>query len=388
MIIIPQNYKKNTYLIVMLGVRYEVLHFILHTLLFTGRQKRLDGKQERAGKLKKQKGAATGSGDTRAKQSVVDAACDRSWDDRTNTKEGITMKRSIIFCSCLFILASIIIADTANTQPLKPVPQPKVTFKKPIADLVVSNVKITPENPRAQKDMITIEVTVKNTGSGALPKVCSLAMDLINQDTKPDYHHQIIPWYTNNIPQLSPGAEVKISKTITIPYPGRYKLSMVIITEGLQVGDEKPGNNQHAVYFQAAVAPERSDLILDNVSLDQEGRVVLRMHNAGAGIPDQDFNTSYVRVKIDNTLQKSIYFKEIDPNGILKRGQGAPLGGSVPWGGTTTYLNFTWPNTGYNAIKLEPGHACIVEVILDYNSRISDKNGTNNKKTVTLTYNP
>jgi len=356
----------------------------VHTLLFRlYALKILDCKQERTGQWKKRKGAAAGSGDTRAKPPVVDAACDRSWDDRTNMKEGITMKRSVIFFSCLFILASIIIiADTANAQPFKPVPQPKVTFKKPIADLAVSNVKITPENPRAQKDMITIEVTVKNTGNGALPKVCSLAMNLINQDTKPDYHHQIIPWYTNNIPQLSPGAEVKISKTITIPYPGRYKLSMVIITEGLQAGDEKPGNNKHTVYFQAAVPPERSDLILDNVSLDQEGRIVLRMHNAGAGIPDQDFNTSYVRVKIDNTLQKNIYFKEIDPNGILKRGQGAP------WGGTTTYLNFTWPNTGYNAIKLEPGHAYIVEVILDYNSRISDKNGTNNKKTVTLTCNP
>lgn len=297
------------------------------------------------------------------------------------------MKRSAIFCLCLLILAAVIVPETADTQPVKVSPVPKMVRKKLMADLVVSNVRITPEHPRAKKDMITIEVTVKNAGPGPLPKVCSLAMDLSNMDTHPDYTNHIIPWYTNNIPTLAPGAEVKISKTITIPYPGTYKLGLIIITEGLQVGDENPVNNRHHMTFVASRPPDASDLVLDSVALNKEGRIVLRMHNGDDPIPDEDFNSSYVRVKVDNGLNKTIFLRDMDPTGVLKKGSAFPSGSGLPGGGTT-HLVFTWPNSGPDGIKLDPGHAYIVEVTLDYNGRVRDSNRSNNKKTVTLTYNP
>ncbi len=54
-----------------------------------------------------------------------------------------------------------------------------------------------------------------------------------------------------------------------------------------------------------------------------------------------------------------------------------------------THLIFAWPNSGPDGIKLDPGHALRqVEVTLDYNGRIRDSNRSNNKRTVTLTYNP
>jgi hypothetical protein len=182
---------------------------------------------------------------------------------------GGFMKRSLftIFSILLWVL---ILAATISAQPIKvekqikpsappvtpePLLLPHIPVKQLMADLVVTNIKITPPTPRQGMDMIQIEVTVKNGGNKTLPKVCSLSMDLWNQDTHPDYHHAIIPWYTNNIPQLAPGAEVKISHTITIPYVGHYKLDGVIITEGLQVGDEKPGNNNYVKYFEVIPKP-------------------------------------------------------------------------------------------------------------------------------------
>ena len=132
-------------------------------------------------------------------------------------------------------------------------------------------------------DMIQIEVIVKNSGNKTLPKVCSLSMDLWNQDTRPDYHHTIIPWYANNIPQLAPNAQVKISHTITIPYSGHYKLNGVIITEGLQVGDEKPENNNYVKYFEVIPKPAPSDLVLENLMPTNDGRIKMKMFNKGRG---------------------------------------------------------------------------------------------------------
>ncbi|MBP1749705.1 MAG: hypothetical protein H6Q52_2244, partial [Deltaproteobacteria bacterium] len=118
--------------------------------------------------------------------------------------------------------------------------------------------------------------------------------------------------------------------------------------------------------------------------IDSEGRIVLRMHNDGNPIPDRDFDISYVKVKVlDTGVEKNIKLKDMDPAGILKRGDPSPFGS-----GGKTYLNFTWPNTGYDAIKLEPGKNYIVEVAVDYNAQIRDSKRANNTKTVTLTYNP
>jgi hypothetical protein len=246
-----------------------------------------------------------------------------------------------------------------------------------MADLIVSNINITPSTPRQGKDMIQIEVTVKNADTAALPKVCSLSMDLWNQDTHPDYHHSIIPWYTNNIPQLSPGAEIKISKTITILYAGRYLLNGVIITEGLQIGDENPQNNGYERFFQVIDPPAPSDLVLESLMPTDDGRIRMKMYNKGASVPDVDFNSAWVQVKVNDTIEKGTHLKDIDPTGILKKGE------SGPWGTSQrVYLEYIWPGTGPGGIKLEPGHTYKVYVALDQNARISETDRSNNVKTV------
>jgi hypothetical protein len=225
--------------------------------------------------------------------------------------------------------------------------------------------------------MVQIKVTVKNEGNATPSKVCSLAMTLRNEDTHPEYMHQIIPWYTNNIPQLAPGASVDISHTITIPYTGHYYLNVIIITEGLQVGEENAQNNQKKIYFQVVDPPAPSDLVLHSLTPTNDGRIRIKMYNKGAHIPTVDFDTSYVRVIVNDTMEKSIHFRDIDPTGILKIGE-TGVGGSL----TRVYLEYMWPKTGPDGISLEPGQTYKVRVILDYNVRISEVDRSNNAMTV------
>lgn len=202
-------------------------------------------------------------------------------------------------------------------------------------------------------------------------------MTVTNMDTHPDYMHEIIPWYTNNIPQLAPGATVEISKTITIPYTGHYRLSIIIITEGLQVGEENGQNNLKIVLFQVVDPPALSDLVLHSLTPTNDGRIRMKMYNKGAHIPTVDFDTSYVKVIVNDTIEKSIRFTDIDPTGLLQRGETGS--GSSP---TRAYLEYIWPKTGPDGISLEPGQTYKVRVVLDYNVRISEVDRSNNGMTV------
>jgi len=285
------------------------------------------------------------------------------------------MKRAMFRFIGIFFISIILLTEEANAvQPLKqPLPIP---IKKLVADLIVSNISITPPNPRKEKDMVKIEVTVRNTGTAAPSKTCSLSMRLKNKDTHPEYSHDVIPWYANNIPQLAPGAEVKISKTITILYAGQYLLNGVIITEGLQIGEENSQNNDYEKYFTVVDKPDPSDLVLDRLSPTNDNRIKMRLYNQAAPIPDVDFNTSYVRVKVNDTVEKSIHLRDIDPTGLLKTGK-------TGWGTTgMVYLNYIWPGTGPDGINIEPGHTYKVKVILDFNGRITETNKANNVMTV------
>ena len=286
---------------------------------------------------------------------------------------------SILFCA-------LIMAATISAQPIKvekkvkplappvtpqPLP-PDIPVKKLMADLVVTNVSITPPTPRQGIDMVQIEVTVKNAGNKTLPRVCSLSMDLWNQDTHPDYHHKIIPWYTGNIPQLAPGAEVRISHTITIPYVGNYKLDGVIITEGLQVGDEKPQNNQYIKYFQVIPKPAPADLVLESLMPTNDGRIKMKMYNKGSAIPDIDFNACRVTVEVNDTFYRNVKLSDIDPTGVLKNREGTPR----------AKLEYIWPSDEPNGYMLRPGNTYKVRVTLDSNTTIIDSDWSNNAMTV------
>jgi hypothetical protein len=286
------------------------------------------------------------------------------------------MKR-LIFLAITLSLTTMLFLEPGLALPTLP-------HKVPIADLVVTGVTFDPPQPRAQKDMITIRVTVKNIGTKAVPKITSLSMGVYSVDANGERDGQdnipkAIPWYTNNIPALAAGAQVVISKTVTLNHIGRHMVDGVIITEGLQVGDEKPGNNNYKVFFMAGPPPPLSDLVLDEVSRTAEGRIKIKMHNGGYAIPDVDREISYVKITINGALEKSYFLRDIDPNKLLS------IGESPPWTGLNRiYLSFIWPATGQKGIQLQPGQSYTVKVVLDYNSRISDSNGSNNVKTVTL----
>ncbi|RPI79753.1 MAG: hypothetical protein EHM45_01540 [Desulfobacteraceae bacterium] len=285
----------------------------------------------------------------------------------------LTFLVSVIFIALL--LPGIVVG--APPKAVQRIEIPKVVPKKLTADLYVKSVKLDPSLPRVGKDMIQIKVTIGNAGAAAPSKACSWAMLVKNISTHPEHSHQVIPWYANNIPRLAPGATVEINNTITIPYTGMYHLSGVIITEGLEVGEEKSENNHYVLPFQVVDAPAKSDLVLDALTPTDDGRIKIKMHNQGARIPDVDFNKSYVRVTVNDTIEKSIHFTEIDPNGLLKPGE-TPAGSGI----NRVYLSYIWPATDPKGIKLEPGHTYKVKVVLDYNNRISDMDGSNNMKTV------
>jgi hypothetical protein len=103
----------------------------------------------------------------------------------------------------------------------------------------------------------------------------------------------------------------------------------------------------------------------------------MKMYNKGAHIPTVDFDTSYVKVIVNDTIEKSIRFTDIDPTGLLQRGETGP--GSSP---TRAYLEYIWPKTGSDGISLEPGQTYKVRVVLDYNVRISEVDRSNNGMTV------
>ncbi len=290
---------------------------------------------------------------------------------------------------CAFMVTPVIMAQPIKierksrtqvpplTAPAIPKPHPDMPPKQVMADLVVSNATITPSTPRQGKDMVQIDVTVKNTGNKTVPKVCSLAMDLSNQDTHPEYTNHIIPWYTNNIPQLSPGAEVRISRTITIPYTGNYKLSCLIITEGLQAGDENSQNNRFSKNFQVIQKPDPSDLALESLTPDNNNGIRIKMYNKGSSIPDIDFDQCRVALEVNETFYRNVELKVLDPTGLLKKGETGSWGASP-----RVYLEYIWPSEGSNGFTLRPGETYKVRVTLDVNHSILDSDWLNNSKTV------
>lgn len=273
-----------------------------------------------------------------------------------------------------------------------PPPTPGSTIprrdKPTYADLAVTSVVVSPDPPRARKDMITITATVKNQGHKAAANLefpCSLVMDISSVDgsgqkVKGDLIHAI-PNYTYNIPDLAPNQSIQISKTVTLRFAGRHCVSGIIDTEGFHApGEEDSTNNRYEFFFNALEPPPQSDLALTDVTLTADGQLVLQLTNKGAAIPAADFDTSYLMIKVYGENDRSFKMTEIDPTGLLKKGSS---GFWVPQ--TAIFLNFTCPAKGYKGILLQPGQSMTFEVIADYNVRISDSNRDNNKRTVTLT---
>ena len=251
-------------------------------------------------------------------------------------------------------------------------------------DLMVQMVTVNPKIPTVSKDMITIKVTVKNRGTAATSAVCHLTLFLrsVNNVGNPISGDQryLIPGYTNNIPILGPGAKHEISKVFTTHFIGRKEISGVINTESLQPGEESNGqNNTYKSYFTVKPKPTPADLVLHNIIVTSDGRIKIKMSNCGKAIPDYDFNHAWVKVEVQGSSPyKQLLFTDIDPNGLLK------IPGVPPGMSGKVYVNFVWPDTGPQAIKLTQGYTYNVTVTLDCFPRIVDSNRSNNSKTVTL----
>jgi hypothetical protein len=127
----------------------------------------------------------------------------------------------------------------------------------------------------------------------------------------------------------------------------------------------------------------RPDLVLDSVTPHTEGRIRIKMHNQGGPIRDVDLAASFIRVTVNDSIEKNTYFKDIDPNGLLKIGE-MPAGSGI----NRILIEYIWPATGPNGITLAPGHTYKVKVVLDFEARILDGDRSNNAKTVHLTMTP
>lgn len=252
-------------------------------------------------------------------------------------------------------------------------------------DLKVIALDVSPKTPAVGGGTITIKVTVKNQGTAATSAPCSLTMSVFSVD---ENGAQIpgnslmahIPGYTNNIPIMGPGQKHVITKYLNLHHAGRNKIEGVINTESLKPGEESNHqNNYYKHYFTMKPKPAPADLVLHDIKLTFDGRIQIKMSNAGKAIPDYDFNRAWVKATvIGSSPHRQILLKDMDPKGVLKK-PGGPSGAPG-----NKYVTFIWPDTGTQGIKLTPGYSYNIEVILDCFPRIIDADRSNNAKTVTL----
>lgn len=288
------------------------------------------------------------------------------------------------------IFSGYVFGASSGTVELKRVP-PSSKIKKNATidqtgnpDLMVLMVKVNPKTPTVSKDLINIKVTVKNRGTAATSAVCHLTMSVFSVDNSGNRISgnslmAAIPGYTNNIPILGPGAKHEISKTITLHHAGRNQIEGVINTESLQAGEESNHqNNYYKSYFTVKPKPAPADLVLHKITVTPDGRIKIKMSNSGKAIPDEDFNRAWVKAEVDGYPYKQLHLKDMDQNGLLKKpGPTSGMPGQI-------FVNFIWPDTGPQAIKLSAGNTYTVTVTLDCFPKIVDSNRSNNTRTVTL----
>jgi hypothetical protein len=252
-------------------------------------------------------------------------------------------------------------------------------------DLKVIALNVNPKTPSVGGGTITIKVTVKNQGTAATSAACSLTMSVFSVDENGNRIPgnslmAAIPGYSNNIPILGSGQKHVITQYINLHHPGRNQIEGGINTESLQPGEESnPQNNYYKHYFTMKPQAAPADLVLHDIKATPDGRVQIKMSNAGKAIPDYAFGRAWVKATvIGSSPYRQILLKDMDPQGILKK-PGVPAG--TPG---KKYVTFIWPDSGSQGINLTSGYSYSVEVILDCFPRIIDADRTNNSKTVTL----
>jgi len=164
----------------------------------------------------------------------------------------------------------------------RPGPQIPDQLNEPLlVDLAITDISIDPPNPKLDKDIFSIHVTIKNIGVTSQPPGAPQAyfqMELTD-DPYTQYYFNTIPQYSMTIPPLMAGEEFtifaagriarqkKIGNMMVTAQPGPYKLVGVINTTNYQADEEQNnGNNEFTRRFDVR-DPAPSDLVLDDITL-------------------------------------------------------------------------------------------------------------------------
>ncbi len=240
--------------------------------------------------------------------------------------------------------------------------------------LTITGAEVVQKFPRPGGN-ITVKFTVKNIGDQTAPGQTSLGVEMYSANKNGarisgDFV-KAIPWYTNNINSLSPDQSQTISATARLDREGRHTALAVIISEGYSQQQLRIVNGTFKKSF-SVVNP--ADLVLERVGLNHQGRLILRMYNAGAAIPDEHFQTSGISVKVASGTYK-MPLRDAAPKLL----QLAAKPGFLSVG---RRFNYRWAATGTSGVVLSPTLQHKVEVILDYNRSIYDTRRANNTRTV------
>ncbi len=242
------------------------------------------------------------------------------------------------------------------------------------AVLTITKIEIVPDFPQPG-GYVMAKFTVKNIGDRAVPGRTSLGAEIYsckkNGVRIAGDNVKIIPWYTNNINSLPPNASQVISKSVRLNKEGYHTVSAVILSEGYTLNQLRvvEGENKKLFYVSRP-----ADLVLESVGLTHQGRLVLRMYNAGATIPDEHFQASGISVKTPSGTYKIPLEKAAKKTLQLEKKRGVL--------GIPIRHNYIWKSTGESGFTLPPNLQHKVEVNLDYNEAILDNRRFNNKKTV------
>ncbi|NNE66381.1 MAG: hypothetical protein HKN33_07420 [Pyrinomonadaceae bacterium] len=244
-----------------------------------------------------------------------------------------------------------------------------VTTGLATAILKIEKAEVSPRFPKPNQ-LVKITFTLKNIGDLPMPGVLSLGVDVYSSNVQgnqvPGDYIKAIQWYENNIRALRPNETQKITAEAYLRKEGMHTAYAVIINE--TIAQEKiqiiNGNYKHKF-----MVTNPADLVLDSIAVNYRGRLILRMHNAGAKIPGQHYNSSEIRVNTTGVMRR-IPLHKAAPSMIKLAGNSMP--------GVTPRYTFVWPATGPYGLRLDPKKVNKVQVTLDYNQKIHDGNRTNN----------
>jgi hypothetical protein len=163
--------------------------------------------------------------------------------------------------------------------------------------LSILTATVSPAGP-PQGGTGVISFTIRNTGGSPSPGPTSFGLQVYSSDAQgnPDTGDfvTVIPWYTNNIPVLSPGQDHTISAPVYLQHAGPHTANGVIITEGYNLGEVSTFKSPWNLSFQVSPRP---DLVVcfkkhNHVSSSQQVTFPPKVRNLGSA-PSTPVNLSF-----------------------------------------------------------------------------------------------